>query len=131
MLVKGTILTIEGDNLRAIITYKGPILGIEHKCDDEELYNFDTIAMLEKNKVPVDFDSYSNLSINYILKGQGYVPGQVMGKRVQGWTNFLLIMERKYQFRFGYQPTKVEIVEVDRKEKAKKAVLSDWYQRPL
>jgi len=42
-------VVIEGDNLCATLSNKGPVLGIEHDCDDEELYTFETRAILEKD----------------------------------------------------------------------------------
>lgn len=40
--------TIKGDNLRAAITNKEPVLEIEYDRNDEELYNFETVVVLEK-----------------------------------------------------------------------------------
>jgi len=48
--------------------YKGSLLKIEHIHDGEELYNFKTIAALEKDKAPFDFDPYPNLNVNAILE---------------------------------------------------------------
>ena len=59
---------IKDDDLCATITKKGPVLVIEHNHNSEELYNFETVAILKKDQVPFDFDCYSNLNINNILK---------------------------------------------------------------
>ena len=59
MLIKGEEVTIEGDTLCVIITRNGPVLEVEHSQDDEELYNLETIAILEKDQVSFDFDPYS------------------------------------------------------------------------
>ena len=40
MLIKGEVVTIEGDNLYATITSKGLVLEIEHDRNEEEVYNF-------------------------------------------------------------------------------------------
>jgi len=61
MLIKGEVVTIEGDGLCATITSKEPVLEIEHNHGGEELYNFKMVAALEKNKAPLDFDPYSIL----------------------------------------------------------------------
>ena len=61
------MLTIKGDNLWAIITNKWLVLEIEHNCNEEELYNFETMVVLEKDRAR-DFDPYSNLNVNVILK---------------------------------------------------------------
>ena len=37
MLIKGKMITIEGNSLCAMITKKGHVLEIEYNCDDEEL----------------------------------------------------------------------------------------------
>lgn len=57
---KGQVITIKGDSLCATITSKGPIPKIEHNCNDEKLYNFKTVAVLEKDKALFDFDPDSN-----------------------------------------------------------------------
>jgi len=50
ILIKGKVVTIKGDNQCATITNKGPILEVELNQNDEELYNFETIAVLEKDQ---------------------------------------------------------------------------------
>ena len=47
---------------------QGASIGIEHNCNDEEIYNFETMSILENDKAPFDFDPYSNLNMNAILK---------------------------------------------------------------
>jgi len=59
---------------------QGPDAEIEHGHDDEELYNFEMMVVLEKDKVTFDFDPYSNLNVNDILKKWGYFPGMVIGQ---------------------------------------------------
>jgi len=71
-LIKQQVVTIVGDNLCAIITDKGLVLEINHNCNDEELYNFEMMAVFETDKVPFNFDPYSNLNVNDILKKWGY-----------------------------------------------------------
>ena len=68
MLIKRQVVTIEGDNLCAIITNKGPVLEIGHNHNYEELYNFETIITLKKDPAPFDFYPYRNLNVNVILK---------------------------------------------------------------
>jgi len=46
------VVIIEGDNLCATITNKGQVLEIEHNCNDEELYNFEIVVVLEMDKAP-------------------------------------------------------------------------------
>jgi len=64
MLVKSKVMTIKGDSLRAMITNKGLLLEIEHNCNHEELYNSEMVALLEKDKIPLNFNAYSNLNVN-------------------------------------------------------------------
>ena len=59
MLIKGEVVNIEGDNLCSTITNKGSVLEVEHSQDDEELYNLETIAILEKDQASFDFDPCS------------------------------------------------------------------------
>ena len=54
--MKGKVLTIEGRSLRTTITNKGPVLKVELDHDEEELYNFKTMATSEKDKAPFNFD---------------------------------------------------------------------------
>ena len=54
--------------------HKGPILEIENMYDDEELQDFETVAMLEKDKTPFSFDPHSNVSAKYTLQRYGYFP---------------------------------------------------------
>ena len=68
MLIKGQVVTIKKDDPCAIITNKAPVLEIEHNRNDEELYNFETVEVLEQNKAPYEFDPYANLNMNVILK---------------------------------------------------------------
>ncbi|KAJ8422214.1 hypothetical protein Cgig2_032931 [Carnegiea gigantea] len=68
ILIKGHVITIEEDNLCVTITNKGLVLEVEYNRNDEELYNFETMAFLEKDKAPLDFDPGSNLNMNDILK---------------------------------------------------------------
>ena len=72
MLTKGQVVTIKGDNLFATITNKGPVLEIENDYDDEELYSFEIVATLEKDRALFDFILYSSLNVNAILKIWGY-----------------------------------------------------------
>jgi len=54
-------------------------LEVEHSRNDEELYNFKAIAVLEKDQAPFDFDPRSNLNVNGILKKWGYFLGLALG----------------------------------------------------
>ena len=49
MLIKGQVVVIKDDNLCATIINKGSVLEMEHDCDDEELYNFETVVALKKH----------------------------------------------------------------------------------
>ena len=62
------MVTIKGHNPYATITNKEPVLKIEHDSNDEKVYNFETIAALEKDRAPFDFDPYSNLNVTAISK---------------------------------------------------------------
>ena len=68
MLIKGEVVSIEGDNRYAIITNKESVLEVQHDRINEELYNFKTIVFLEKDQAPFDFNPYSNLNVNVISK---------------------------------------------------------------
>ena len=46
------MVTIKGDNLYVTTTNKGLELEIKHESDDNELYNFEIVAGLEKNQLP-------------------------------------------------------------------------------
>ena len=71
-----------------------PIINIEHDENDEDLWGF-TIAMLEEeDKAPFDFDPHSNLSINALLRNQGYFPGMNLGAKNTRSLPFLNIVER-------------------------------------
>jgi len=61
MLIRGEVVSIEGDTLRAIITNKERVLEVAHSRTNEELCNFETITILEKDQALFDFDPYSNL----------------------------------------------------------------------
>jgi len=65
--------------LLAIITYKNPMLEIDHNRNDEEFYKFETEIVLEKDKLPFDFDPYSNLNVNAILTKWGYFLRMTIG----------------------------------------------------
>jgi len=65
----------------AAITSKGLVLEIKHNRDDKELYNFETVTTLEKAKAPFNFDPYSNLNVNPILKKWGYFSGMTIGRK--------------------------------------------------
>ena len=67
------------------------------------------MAVLEKDKAPLDFDTYSNLNVNIILKKLGYFTGMIIGKRAQGWNTFFLTQREDYKFKLGYQPTPEEV----------------------
>ena len=74
------MVIIEGDNLCATITNKGPELEIGHNYNDKELYNFERVIVLENGHAPFDFDPYSNLNVNAIIKKQvGHFSGMAMG----------------------------------------------------
>ena len=81
-------MTIEGDNLGAMITSKGLLLEIKHDRDNEEFYNFEIVAALEKDKASFNFDLYSNLNLNSILKKWAHFLGMAIRWRAQGWTTF-------------------------------------------
>ena len=53
MLIEGWVVTINEDNFCDLITNKGTVLEMEHDCDVEELYHFDTMATLENDQVPL------------------------------------------------------------------------------
>jgi len=74
--LEGTVFIIEEDYLCTTITHRGPVVEIELKWDDEEFYGVDTMAMLEKDKAPLDFSLYFNLGANYTLKGWDYFSSQ-------------------------------------------------------
>ena len=59
-------MTIEGDGLYATITDKGPVPEIEHNHNEEELYNFEMVAVSKKEKNSLKFDPYSNLNVTAI-----------------------------------------------------------------
>ena len=48
ILIKGEVVTIEGDSPCATISNKRPLLKVEHNKNDEELYKFEIIGFLEK-----------------------------------------------------------------------------------
>ena len=106
MLINGEVETIEGDNLCATITSKELALEVEHNQANEELYNFKMIAALKKDQAPFEFDPYSNLKANVILKRWGCFLGLAIGQRAQGWTSFPLTQQENYKFRLGYQPNR-------------------------
>ena len=68
MLIKEEEITIEGDSLSATIIIEGVVLEVEHSRNDEKLNNFEKMAILEKDQAPFDFNPYSNLNVNAILK---------------------------------------------------------------
>ena len=86
---KGEVVLVEGDNLCSMITSEGLVLEMEYDCYDEELYNFEIAAALEKDKAPFDFDPY--LNVNAILKMWGYFPGMVIERKAQRWTTLPLM----------------------------------------
>lgn len=53
----------------ATIINKGSVPEIEYDYNNEELYNFEIVAVLERERAPFDFNPYSNLNVNAILKG--------------------------------------------------------------
>ena len=68
MLIKGKVIIIQRDNLCDMITHRELLLEIDHNYNDKELYNFETMAVLEKDKAPFEFDPYSNLNVNVVLR---------------------------------------------------------------
>jgi len=88
MLIKGEVVIIEGDNLCAKNRIKGLVKKIERDYDDEEFYNLEMVATLEKDKTPLNFNAYSNMNTNAIPKKWGYFLGMTIGRRAQGWTTF-------------------------------------------
>jgi len=50
-----------------------------HSWDDEELHNSKTIVAVEKDQASFDFNSYSKLNVNVILKRRGYFLGLAIG----------------------------------------------------
>jgi len=65
-------MVVEGNILCTTIANKGPALQTVHNPNNEELYNFEMVAVLKKDKAPFDFNPYSNLHVNAILKKWGY-----------------------------------------------------------
>jgi len=88
MLIKGHVVTIEGNNLCATITNKGPVLEIQHDCNEEELYYFEIVAVLEKDQVPFEFDPYLNLKV-------GMLPRDGYGKKSRGLDNLSLNLKER------------------------------------
>jgi len=74
MLIKGEVVFVEGDSLCAMIISKGTVLEMEYDRNDKELYNFKTGETLKKHKAPFDFDPFSNLNVNAILKKWCHFP---------------------------------------------------------
>ena len=58
MLTMVKVVTIEGDHLCATIANQNLVLEVGHGRNDEELYNFETIAILEKDQALFDFNPY-------------------------------------------------------------------------
>ena len=67
-LIKGYVITIEGDNFCVAIGNKGPVLEIRHDRNDEEVYNFERMIVLKQDLGPFDFHPYLNLNVNATFK---------------------------------------------------------------
>ena len=77
-------------DLCATTTNGGLVLEIEHNGHDKELYNCETIAALEKDQVPFDFDPDSNLSLNDILKKMRIFP-KLGGRKKSTWVDYFAL----------------------------------------
>jgi len=60
-------VTTKRDNLCGTITNVGSVLEIKHNHKDDELYNFEIVAILEKDIALFNFYLYLNLNVNAIL----------------------------------------------------------------
>ena len=88
---------------------------MDHNRNDKELYNFEIVAALDKDKAPFDFDPYSLFKCKFILKTWNYFLGMAIGALAQGCTTFPFTHKEDYKFGFGYQPTPEEVIESRRK----------------
>ena len=80
-IVGGVPITIDASPMR-IQVIDTPIVHVEHDEEDEDLWGFsldDVLVIEEEEKCHLDFDPYSNTSINAILKKQGHFPGMTLG----------------------------------------------------
>lgn len=127
LLIKGEVVIIKGNNLCATITKKGPTLEVKHSWNDQEHYNFDTTVVLEKDQALFDFNPYSKLNVNAIIKRWGYFLGLAIERRAQGWTTIPLTQQENYKFELWYQPTLKVIVEAQQKEQARKMTTKKGY----
>ena len=66
MLIKGQVVTIEGNDLCATIINKGIVLEIGYTSDDKELNSSEIVAILGKDQATFDFDPNSNINVNAI-----------------------------------------------------------------
>jgi len=95
------------------------MLEVERRQDDEELHNFKIIAVLEKDQGRFNFDLYSNLNVNAILRRCGYFPGLAIGWTAQGWTSFPLTQQEIFMLRLGCKPNSKEIAKTKWEEQAR------------
>lgn len=79
MEIYGKVFTLEGNPMNVKISI---ILNIQHDDNYKDLYGFLTgdILVIEKDHVPFDFDSYSNLNVNVIVRRTWYFPSKGVDK---------------------------------------------------
>ena len=69
-----TVVTIDASPMKMQVSDQ-PIINIDHDDNDEELWGF-SVSTIEAGDVsPFEFDPYSNLVVNAVLRKQGYFPG--------------------------------------------------------
>ena len=118
-LLDGALITINASPLK-IQHHVQPIINIEHDENDEDLWGF-TVAMLEEeDKAPFDFDPHSNLSINALLRNQGYFPGMALGVRSTSSFPSLDLVDKNDTYGLGYTLTKEDAKETHKKKIARR-----------
>ena len=121
-IVGGIPITIDASPMR-IQVIDTPIVHVEHDEEDEDLWGFsldDVLAIEEEEKCHLDFDPYSNTSINAILKKQGHFPGMTLGLKkemAKSWGHPGAI--KKDTFGLGFEPTKEDLKQAALKMKAR------------
>ena len=114
-IVAGVLITIDASPMKIHGVDKS-LIHADHDEQDEELWGFhdEVVAMIEQDeKTPLDFDPYSNILVNALLKKQGHFPRMTLGRKKKASPQMGLRKPCKQDtFGVGYTPTPEEIAKV-------------------
>jgi hypothetical protein len=119
-LVGNIQVTINACPMKMQINDK-PVIHVEHDEQDEDLWGFNVSMIAEEDKVPFDFNPYSNLVINALLRAQGHFPGMTLGLHKARALSMPKPTMKNDTFGLGYAPSAKERCQVVQKRMAAKS----------